>query len=104
MGPVGHVLVSSSVAGGVWVATGSTAAAAVAVGVGVLTDLDHLYDYYQRHARRRRGKLYVLLHGWEYSLVGLGLLALGFHHPIPLGRRSGPPGSRGGRRLAQQCL
>ena len=82
MGPVGHVLVSSAVGGGVWAATGSPAAAAVAVGVGVLTDLDHLYDYYQRYARRKHGKFYVFWHGWEYPLVGFGLVASGFHHPI----------------------
>ena len=83
MGPIGHTLISGSVGGGVWVATGSTGAAALALGLGVLMDVDHLYDYYQRYAKGRCGKIYVLLHGWEYSLIGLGVYgALGFQHPV----------------------
>ncbi len=82
MGPVAHFLVSGVVGGGVWAATGSPAAAGVTVAVGVLMDADHLYDYYQRYARGKYGKLYVPLHAWEYSLVGLGLLAVGLTHPI----------------------
>ena len=85
MGPLGHFIVSSAVGGGVWVATGSPAAAGVTVAVGVLMDADHVYDYYQRYARGKYGKLYVPLHAWEYSLVGLGLIALGLNHPIFLG-------------------
>ena len=85
MGPIGHVLVSSAVGGGVWAATGSPAAAAVTMGVGVLMDADHLYDYYQRYARGKCGKIYVPLHAWEYSLVGLGLIAFGLSNPIFLG-------------------
>lgn len=53
--------------------------------VGVLMDADHAYDYYQRYGRGKCGKLYVLLHAWEYSLVGIGLIALGLNHPIFLG-------------------
>ena len=83
MGPIGHTLISGSVGGGVWLATGSTGAAATALGLGVLMDVDHLYDYYQRYAKGRCGKIYVLLHGWEYSLIGLGVYwALGFQHPV----------------------
>ena len=85
MGPIGHGLVSSVVGGGVWAATGSPAAAAVTVAVGVLMDADHLYDYYHRYARGKHGKLYLPLHAWEYSLVGIGLFALGLNHPIFLG-------------------
>ena len=85
LGPVGHFLVSSAVGGGVWAVTGSPVAAGVTVAVGVLMDVDHVYDYYQRYARGKYGKLYVPLHAWEYSLVGLGLLALGLNHPIFLG-------------------
>ena len=85
MGPIGHFLVSSAVGGGVWAATGSPAAAGVTVSVGVLMDADHVYDYYQRYGRGKYGKVYVPLHAWEYSLVGLGLLALGLNHPIFLG-------------------
>ena len=82
MGPTGHAVVSSAVGGGVWVATGSIAAAAVAVGVGILMDVDHLYDYYQRFGKGKHDKIYVLFHGWEYSLVGLGVLAFFFHPPV----------------------
>ena len=83
MGPIGHTLISGAVGGGVWVATGSTEAAALALGLGVLMDVDHLYDYYQLYGKGRCGKIYVLLHGWEYSLIGLGVYgALGFHHPV----------------------
>lgn len=85
MGPIGHAMVSSAVGGGVWAATGSPVAAGVTVAVGVLMDADHAYDYYQRYARRKFGKLYLPLHAWEYSLVGFGLLALGLNHPIFLG-------------------
>ena len=85
MGPIGHVVVSNAVGGGVWAATGSPAAAVVTVAASVLMDVDHVYDYYQRYARRKYGKIYVPLHAWEYSLVGLGLIALGLSHPIFLG-------------------
>jgi hypothetical protein len=80
MGPIGHTAISGAVAGGTWAVTGSLAAAGVTLGVGVLLDLDHLYDYYQRYIRGRQNKIYVLLHAWEYSLV-LSILALAFYHP-----------------------
>ena len=82
MGPIGHTVISSAVGGGVWLATGSVAAAAVAVGVGVLMDVDHLHDYYQRFAKGKHDKIYVLFHGWEYSLAGLVVLAIFFQPPI----------------------
>jgi hypothetical protein len=63
-------------------ATGSKGAAALAVGVGVLMDLDHVYDYYQWYVKRRPYRVYVFLHAWEYSAAGLGLLATGIHHPF----------------------
>jgi hypothetical protein len=84
MGPVGHTLVSAAVGGGIWAATGSLEAAFITVGVGVLMDVDHVYDYYEWYIRRRQDKLYVLLHGWEYSLVGLAALAGVFYHPLLL--------------------
>ena len=85
MGPIGHALVSSAVGVGVWAVTGSPAAAGVTVAVGVLMDADHVYDYYQRYARGIDGKLYVPLHAWEYSLVGLVFMTLGLDHPMFLG-------------------
>lgn len=85
MGPIGHTVVSGAVGGGVWLATGSPMAAGVALGIGVLIDIDHLYDYYQRYANGRRNKIYVLGHAWEYSGIGVAVLALVFYHPVLLG-------------------
>ena len=82
MGPLGHTVISGAVGGGVWLATGSTAAAGAAFGAGVLIDVDHPYDYYQRYDKRRKNKVYVLLHAWEYSLIGLAILAVVYNHPI----------------------
>jgi hypothetical protein len=85
MGPVGHAVISGVIGGGVWIATDSTSAAATAVGFGVLMDVDHVYDYYQWYIKGRREKIYLLFHAWEYSLVGLVVLAVGFYHPLFLG-------------------
>ena len=85
MGPLGHTVVSGAVAGGVWAATGSPAAAGIALGVGVLMDVDHLYDYYQRYVNRQDGKIFVLFHAWEYSLAGLAVWAFVFLNPLLLG-------------------
>ena len=82
MGPIGHAVVSSAVGGGVWAGTGSIEAGAATVGVGVMMDVDHLFDYYQRFAKGKDGKIYVLFHGWEYSLLGLLILAFFYHPPV----------------------
>lgn len=82
MGPVGHALISSGVGAGVWITTGSEGAGALAVGVGVLMDVDHVYDYYRWYIRGKRARIYVVLHAWEYSVVGLGVLAAGISHPF----------------------
>lgn len=85
MGPLGHTVISGAVGGGVWLATGSAAAAGAAMGAGVLIDVDHLYDYYQRYIKRKQNKVYVLFHAWEYSLIGLLILTIAFYHPVLLG-------------------
>lgn len=85
MGPIGHTVVSSTVGVGVLAGTGSIEAAATTLGVGVLMDVDHLYDYYQKFARGKPGKIYVLFHGWEYSLVGLVIMSFFFHPPVFIG-------------------
>ena len=85
MGPLGHTVISGAVAGGVWAATGSPAAAGVALGVGVLMDVDHLYDYYRRYVKRKDDKIFVLFHAWEYSLTGLAVWAFVFLNPLFLG-------------------
>jgi len=84
MGPVGHTLISTALGGGIWLATDSIEAAGVAVGVGVLMDVDHLYDCYQRYIKGNLNKFYLLFHGWEYSVLGLGVLFFVFYHPILL--------------------
>ncbi len=85
MGPLGHTVVSGAVAGGIWAATGSTTAAGIALGVGVVMDVDHLYDYYRRYLKRQDGKIFVLFHAWEYSLAGLAVWAFVFPSPLLLG-------------------
>ena len=85
VGPIGHTVVSSTVGVGILAGTGSIEAAATTLGVGVLMDVDHLYDYYQKFARGKPGKIYVLFHGWEYSLVGLVIMSFFFHPPVFIG-------------------
>jgi hypothetical protein len=82
MGPVGHASVSTVVGAGVWAATGSLEAGVLTLGVGVLMDVDHIYDYYQMYIRKRHDKFYVLFHAWEYSVIGIALLASVFYHPL----------------------
>ena len=71
MGPVGHIAISTVIGASVWGATGSLAAGGAAVGVGVLVDVDHAIDYYQEWVKRRPYLVLKLLHGWEYSIIGL---------------------------------
>ena len=54
------------------------------LGVGVLTDVDHLFDFYQWYVRRKRGRVYLLFHAWEYSIAGLLALVLVYYHPMLL--------------------
>ena len=82
MGPVGHAGVSTVVGGVVWAATGSLEAGALTLGVGVLMDIDHIYDYYQMYVRRKPDKFYVIFHAWEYSIIGIALPASVFYHPL----------------------
>ena len=84
MRPVSHAIVSGAVGAGVWAATGSPGAGGVALGVGVLMDLDHLYDFYQWYVQGRPNRIYLLLHAWEYSAVGVVVLASVFFHPLLL--------------------
>ena len=83
MGPIGHTVISSAVAGGTWAITGSPASAGVAMGVGVLMDLDHLYDYYQRYVKGKKDRVYVLFHAWEYPMI-MSFISLVFYHPFLL--------------------
>ena len=82
MGPVGHSFISSVVGASVWGITGSPLAGAVAAGVGVLVDADHLVDLYQSCIRLKSELVVVPLHGWEYSIVGILVLCFAFYHPV----------------------
>ena len=39
-------------------------------------DIDHVFDYYHWFIKRKPRKIYVLLHAWEYSFLGLVALVL----------------------------
>ena len=54
------------------------------MGVGVLMDSDHLYDFYQWYIRGRSNRIYILFHAWEYSVAGVIVLASVFFHPLLL--------------------
>ena len=66
-----------------WAVTGSLPAAALTLTVGVLMDVDHVYDYYKWYIRRQPNKIYLWFHAWEYSIAGL-LLLIWFYHPLLL--------------------
>ena len=82
MGPIGHSVISSGVGVGVGIATGSPEAGALALGVGVLMDVDHAYDFYRWYVNGRPDQIAMVLHAWEYSLVGLVALGAGVYHPL----------------------
>ena len=84
MGPVGHSAISTIVGASVWGVTGSPLAGAVAAGVGVLVDADHIVDLYQSCIRLKPNLVVVPLHGWEYSLAGILVLCFVFYHPLLL--------------------
>ena len=84
MGPVGHAVISGSVGVAVGAATGSPAAGGLALGVGVLMDSDHLYDFYQWYIRGKSNRIYILFHAWEYPALGVIALAALFFHPLLL--------------------
>ena len=74
MGPVGHTVISSVLGAAIWLATDSVEAAGVAVGVGVLMDVDHLYDCYQRYIKGNGGewKAQDRLEATHVAVVGIG--------------------------------
>ena len=71
-----------AIGSGVWAATGSPLAVPVAVSAGVLIDADHLLDFYNLYVKKDQRRLFLLLHGWEYGILGLVLIAAGWHHPL----------------------
>ena len=84
MGPIGHSAISACIGVGVWAVTGSPAAGGAALGVGVLTDVDHLFDLYRWYIRGKKYKTYLWFHAWEYSITGLLLVGLFYYHPLLL--------------------
>ncbi|NQW21909.1 MAG: hypothetical protein HQ475_00530 [SAR202 cluster bacterium] len=52
MGSIRHSAISAGIGARVWGITGSPTAGAVALGVGVLTDVDHIFDFYQWYERK----------------------------------------------------
>jgi len=48
----------------------------------VLTDVDHLFDFYLWYIRRKSNRIYLLFHAWEYSIIGLLIVGIFFYHPI----------------------
>ena len=71
--PTYHLLVSGTLAVGVYQASGSWESGVATVAAGVLPDADHLLDYYNWLVRRRTNHMFYLFHGWEY--IGLFLVA-----------------------------
>lgn len=84
MGPIGHSAISAGIGAGVWGVTGSPAAGGTALAVGVLIDVDHLFDFYRWYVRRKTGKIFLIFHAWEFSLAGLLLVGLVYYHPVLL--------------------
>ena len=77
MRPSRHLALSAAAGGATWAATGEPLTLPIAVGAGVLVDLDHAPDYWGTFALRRRPVTVLALHGWEWValLVGLGIWA-----------------------------
>ena len=45
-------------------------------------DSDHVLDYLDWILRGHKRYMLVLFHAWEYSLIGLGILAGLWYHPV----------------------
>ena len=83
LGPVKHTGISLGIGTAVWAASGEPLAVPVAIAAGVLNDGDHLIDYYLWFKKRDVRRLYLVLHTWELSAVGLVALAF-WSHPLLL--------------------
>lgn len=71
MNPPAHAGVSLVVGGVVWAATRSPGSVLAALAAGVLIDLDHLPDYFNALVLRRRARVWLLLHSYEWVVPGL---------------------------------
>ena len=82
MGPIGHTVASAGVGAIAWYTTGSPLAIPVALGTGVLVDLDHVTDIFDSEDQGHNRHMFRPFHAWEYLLVALVVL-LGFSlHPL----------------------
>ncbi len=70
--PHKHVLISLAAGAAGWRLTGERGAVIAAVVAGVLPDLDHIVDY-AYYSLRGDHKLILLLHGYEYVLLGAAI-------------------------------
>lgn len=68
--PHKHLAISTIVGAAAWWQTGTAAAMGAALAGGVLPDLDHVVDYAYYYWRRKH-RLILPLHGYEYAVVGL---------------------------------
>ena len=84
LGPIGHTVVAVGIGAAVWSATEEPAAVPVAIATGVLIDSDHILDWMDWLSKGYKSHLLVLFHAWEYTLVGLLVLATFWYHPLLL--------------------
>ena len=85
MKPAGHIAISSAIGVAVAASTGSPWALATTIGAGALVDADHTLDFYNWFVRGRTGRVFYLLHGWEYlALLTLATAFLGWS-PLMMG-------------------
>lgn len=76
-----HLALSSAVGGVLWAVTGHAITVPIAIAAGVLPDVDHALDYYNRYIRRDWRRIYLLLHGWEYFALASALYLFVFPEP-----------------------
>ncbi len=68
--PSVHLITSLGLSLPYWKLAKYALAPAVAVGVGVFVDLDHLADFVDARLRKDRHLVILPLHGWELMVVG----------------------------------
>jgi len=83
VGPAKHTAIALGIGTAVWAGSGEPLAVPAAIAAGVLNDADHLIDYYLWFKKRDVRRLYLVLHTWELSAVGLVALAF-WGHPLLL--------------------
>ena len=69
MRPTGHAAISASLAVAVWAVTKSIPASVAAFVSGVFVDIDHLLDLVLLLRGRRRTRVIIAFHAWEWVPV-----------------------------------